>query len=407
MDVFDIRLHGFEDAPGRDPSEDLARAFGIDVAQARRIVARAPVVVKKGVPEDVAERFFRALRDIGAKVTIEKRVVASIAPPAAHAPPGHAHAPPAAPSFGAGGHAGAFDGRSLDIGPTGPPIDLDIDPVALASVRPPARFPSAHPAGGGSVPPAATVGVVPTAAVSASPRSAFPAPIEQKALGPFLPALLGAFAYPLKKQAFVVILGLAIVSQILSYFWIIGALLSAGVVAGYLFAIIRATHNDKDELPVAGDFTDTSDLTGPAIRFFLALVVPFAPAVALAFLLPSGGPAYVMAIVLAVLAGLVYMPASVIVAALGTGCLAPLNPVAGILIMTRVPGPYVLLTLAVGFVVMIDALVGIGFDAAAQATWIPFVPGVVARAIGLPFSFVAARMLGLFLRHYETELGLD
>jgi uncharacterized membrane protein HdeD (DUF308 family) len=100
------------------------------------------------------------------------------------------------------------------------------------------------------------------------------------------------------------------------------------------------------------------------------------------------------------------MPASVMLAALTNGCLGPLNPVAGVMIMTRVPGSYALTSIAVGTVILIHGGASVAALLAANAIPVPFVPGFIAATVLMYLPTVASRMLGVFLHHHRHELGI-
>ncbi|HJL16793.1 MAG TPA: hypothetical protein RMH99_14110, partial [Sandaracinaceae bacterium LLY-WYZ-13_1] len=69
MARFDVELERFEGAPDVPA---LARALGLDEATARALASSAPRVVKRGLSEAEAERFFHALRDLGARVRLHR-----------------------------------------------------------------------------------------------------------------------------------------------------------------------------------------------------------------------------------------------------------------------------------------------------------------------------------------------
>jgi uncharacterized membrane protein HdeD (DUF308 family) len=93
-------------------------------------------------------------------------------------------------------------------------------------------------------------------------------------------------------------------------------------------------------------------------------------------------------------------------AALTNGCLGPLNPVAGIMIMTRVPASYVLTSIAVGMVFVLHGAASAAAFVVADAIPFPFVPILIANTVLLILPTVASRMLGIFLHHHRHELGI-
>jgi hypothetical protein len=438
MDVFDIRVLGFEDRAG-DPVTDLARVFGIDARTAQKIVQRAPVIVKRGVDEQTAERFFNHLRGIGARVQLEKRVVQSMRPPEGPAagqpspptpgPPAPVPVeapilPPPEPGFGDfepystssppaafemdGSQPGGFGPESLPV----PDFDaVGLDPERFS--RPPSMAPAAQgsvrPASG-SLHPSARPGARTEPSGSIVPRDRMApgaAHVEDgEVQEPFIPRLMRAFLYPFQRSALAIFVGIAVVSALLSLIPFIGAFLALGVQAIFFFRVIQHSGDGEDDLPQGTDFTDFGDLLVPSFRFLLAFLVPFVPAILSFYALGTDNPVVIPVAGLLALAGLAYMPASVMVASLTSGCLGPLNPAAGIMIMTRVPSAYTITTFCVAVVVMVNGLVMAAVYAATNLIPLPFLPGLIQNTAGLVLPTVAARMLGIFLHQNRHELGL-
>ncbi len=398
MEVFDIRVLGFEAGAG-DPVGELARVFGIDTRTAEKIVRRAPVVVKRNVDEHTAERFFNHLRSIGAQVRLEKRVVPSMRPPAASSPPSGAGPAPMEPILA------PPDPSFLTPHASSPPAAFELaaeDPLTIESLPVPdfdavgldtARYDSARP---------------PSMAPAAAPTDPPVTPKEDEGdeLRPLLPRLLGAFSYPFQKSAPAIFLGVVLVATLASIIPIVGFFLWLGVQAIFFFRVIQDSGEGEDELPRGGEFVDLFDLLVPSFRFFVALAVPFVPAILGAYVIGANSPAVIPITGLLLLLGLAYMPASVMVASLTGGCLGPLNPVAGVLIMTRVPGPYILTTLAVGVVMIIHSATMAGVFMVTKPILIPFLPGLIRSCVALILPTIACRMLGIFLHQYRHELGL-
>jgi hypothetical protein len=428
MDVFDIRVLGFEERSG-DPVADLARVFGIDALTAQKIVHRAPVIVKRGVDEQTAERFFNHLRGIGAKVRLEKRVVQSMRPSAPApatsspaAPPAPAPVPilpPPEPGFGeVEPYSVSSPPAAFEMGPSDPsalgPESLPVPDFDAAGMDPErfSRPPSMAPAPQGSVRPLPGA-AHPSARPSgpAGPRSASMAPRasrvdEGDVQEPFIPRLLKAFLYPFQKSALAIFVGIVVVSALLGLIPFIGAFLALGVQAIFFFRVIQHSGDGEDDLPHGTDFTDFGDILVPSFRFLLAFIVPFVPAVLSFFALGTDNPVVLPVAAILTLAGLAYMPASMMVASLTTGCLGPLNPVAGIMIMTRVPSAYAITTFCVAVVVMVHTLVMAVVFTATKLIPLPFVPGLIQNTAMLVLPTVAARMLGIFLHQNRHELGL-
>lgn len=446
MDKFDIRVLRFDDAPGKDPVTDLARVFGIDQEMARQVVARAPVLVKRGVTEAQAEELFHLLRTIGAEVRIETASATrqTVGPPPSIPMPSSATDPQdplglrpmpplPVPDFGATG-----------VPAPAPPSIRPMAPAPVgdaSSVRPPPA-PSVRPAPGsmrpaaGSMRPGAPRSIAPPAgdkwhcnrcnvsffehqvrAASNLPdrlgmAQVFVCPRCQQAVTPItgeraVPLtrrLLGAFTYPVQKSAPVVFIGVALIATLFALIPFIGVFFMVAILATFYFSVIKVSAAGRDELPSKEEASDLFNLFGPLFRFYAAIVAPYLPAVFLTIYMPESA-AKMPVIALAFLVGLIYMPASMMIAVLSPSCLGPFNPVAGFMIMTRVPGSYALTTFAVAAALGMGSLVDAGV--AATLGEIPFLGLFLMNLAGMPFTVIAARMLGLFLHHHEAELGLD
>jgi len=417
-----------------DPEEALASVFGIGVEQARAVVANLPATVKRNVTREVAEKYREALVSIGARVEIVSMGEQSILP----RPHGMTSLPPVA------GHRSE---RSFPAPPQEPPVST---PSAEAQNAPtPSARPAFSRAGIVSHPPAAQAaaavavgsavgaGAVGAGAadrrwhcqpceryfqepelrempVGASGQSMKLCPscngvvVEQKheIRRDFHADLFGAFTYPFQKDGAPVLVGVALVTVLLSYVWIIGPILSLGIIYAYFFAVMRHSTNGHNDLPAGGDFTSFEDFLAPIFRYVMAVLVSFAPAVAIFMWLPSTTPLFFVALGLAVFAGLVYIPASLMLTSLHSGCLGPFNVPGAIQLIMRLPVPYVTTTAVVGALM----LIGMGMSGvsafAVDMLPIPFVSGVFVDILELYCPIVTARMLGLFILHFKPELGL-
>ncbi len=68
---YDIIIKGFILSPPQPPFRGLMMAFGIDAPTAKRILAKFPCVVKRGVSLEEAQHFESALTAIGARVELQ------------------------------------------------------------------------------------------------------------------------------------------------------------------------------------------------------------------------------------------------------------------------------------------------------------------------------------------------
>ncbi|MBW2461220.1 MAG: hypothetical protein JRH11_06210 [Deltaproteobacteria bacterium] len=220
---------------------------------------------------------------------------------------------------------------------------------------------------------------------------------------PLTRRLLSAFAYPFQKSAPLVFLFVAGLATLFALIPFVGVFFTAATLATFHFSVIKVSAAGGDALPAREEAKDLFGLLGPLVRFYVGLFAPYIPAVFLLIYMPESA-AKIPVIALAVLCALAYMPASMMIAVLSPSCLGPLNPVAGFMIMTRVPGSYALTAFAIAAVLGAGSLVDAGVSAVVGD--IPFAGLFLMLLFGLPLPTVAARMLGLFLHHHEAELGL-
>lgn len=216
-----------------------------------------------------------------------------------------------------------------------------------------------------------------------------------------LPALLaGAFAYPFRGATIMWVVALLVGMTFLQLIPFVGGLLATSAELGLLFGVLRSTAAGHAELRVeTSDLADTSLWFGPLLRYLAAVLVSFGPAIAAGVLLQGNSSLLPIAYAVAGL-GLLYFPASLVVAAHSDGCLGVLNPAAGIAFITRIPGPY-FITLAF---VAIAAGVGAGMMAGAATIELPIVSIVVRSVASLYGPLVAMRMLGLLIEEHAEEL---
>jgi hypothetical protein len=92
VDEFDIYLLGFRVGDGRDPAEDLSRAFRLEPEQARELIASLPRIVKRRVSAEARPRYERVLEELGASCEFRR---SPIKPMRIVAVAGTAHAGPA------------------------------------------------------------------------------------------------------------------------------------------------------------------------------------------------------------------------------------------------------------------------------------------------------------------------
>jgi len=225
---------------------------------------------------------------------------------------------------------------------------------------------------------------------------------QQRVAASLTAELTRAFVYPFKPAVLLTLGIVALVTIFVQFVPLLGNPLSAAIVLGTFFLILRSTAEGRDDLASDVDISGNIWLWfSPLIRYLLTLVVAYLPAVAVLIFLgwPAGAP---FVVVLALL-GTVYVPAGMIVAGHDVGCLGPVNAVPAVRIIGRIPGPYFL---TLGFLILslvAGAVVMFGAQSLSKLA-IPILPTIVARVLGLYAPAVMARQLGLLVREHGEEL---
>lgn len=223
----------------------------------------------------------------------------------------------------------------------------------------------------------------------------------QRVTVPITQALLRAFVYPFAPAIAVSTLLAALASAFVSFVPLIGGLLSATVVVAYLFLVLRASAEGRDDLASDTEVAGSVVLwLEPLVRYLLTWVVAFSGA-GLAFF-ALGWPASAPVIVVLAALGALYLPAGMIVTAHREGCLGALNPVPAVRIIARIPGPY-LLTL--GFLLVALVLgYAVVYLTALTLGQVPILGGLALRVFGLYAPVVMARQLGVLVHEHSEEL---
>jgi hypothetical protein len=410
---FDIELLGFD---GEAPVDELARAFEIDRDAARSIACRTPVFVKRDVDEKTAEGYFHALRELGGRVKLHKR--ATLPPPRSSVPP--PIMPPPSRPLEIELDADMAPAVALTPRSTPPPRMMEsaaIPDLAIeledVSGAPSLRHPSSRPPASPSYPPLAAVAPV--------SRTSPPVDREIEDKGGYLEAVAGAYLYPFQKTALPSLIMVPVVTQFFSYApFLIGVLLSNGIWITYLFAVTQHASLGHKDLPLSPDYDSWIDMIGPVVRYLLAFIVPGALIFGL-FILLTGGLASAdeamtggeltlasvpVLVFVAVGAWLLYLPASLILAAHSRGCLGGLNLIAGVKLIVREPFGYAITLAGIAPAAVVMVVLSVVSKIADQMIPIPFLPGVIGLLLTFIPSLVIARILGLYLWHHEEELGI-
>lgn len=404
---FDIELLGFD---GEAPIDGLAKAFEIDPALARSIAGRAPVFVKRDVDEKTAEGYFHTLRQLGARVKLHRHATM---PPPKSSPPESISMPP--------------------------PIELEADPLARPSVPiTPRSAPPPAMAEAAAIPalaieledvprsterrserPASNAPAAATAQINRAPE---PVDREIADKGGYINAVARAYVYPFQKTALPALIAVPLITQLASYVpAFVGLIISNGIWISYLFAVTQHASLGRDDLPLAPETETWLDMLGPLVRYVLAFLVPgilifglfvgLTGGIARADALVTGEADLTMAsipVLVFVATGLwlVYLPASLILAAHSKGCLGGLNLIAGVKLIIREPVGYAVTLAGIAPAALLMVAFSIGSEIADSLIPIPFVPGLVGLMLTFIPALIVARILGLYLWHHEEELGL-
>lgn len=210
------------------------------------------------------------------------------------------------------------------------------------------------------------------------------------------------------------IFSVSVVMFLFSLVPLIGGLLAGGVYAGYFFVVIRHTAFGGEDLPEPADFTDVFDsILAPLVRLILATAVLWVPALLYihhhtgfsTFMSDPGSHIRDPILVVILLLSVLYFPGAIITAAITESTLAMLNPMVILGIALRIPGQYLVTTVAWAFMVAADGFLG-GLAARALAPHaIPVVTPLLLHAIGLVIPMLTAFMLGRLIHQNGSTLG--
>ena len=221
---------------------------------------------------------------------------------------------------------------------------------------------------------------------------------RSRVVKPLAAELATAFVYPFRPMTLVVSLVVALfagAAGLLPF----GGLIGAGIRFGWLFAILRAASVGNEDVQIDPSEISSSLLgwVGPAFRVLLASLVAFLPAIVAAVLLGANGMLGVAALGLA---GGLYLPAALIVAAHDDRWLAPLNPAPAVGLIMRIPGSYFT---ACAMLFVLFAVSG-GVSAGAQRLDTGIVSSLIQWVLGFLPLVAAARMLGILVYEKREEL---
>lgn len=224
-----------------------------------------------------------------------------------------------------------------------------------------------------------------------------------RAREPYSRRVLGAFVFPLSRNALLAMLALGIFLRVLAFGGALGILVGQAVLWSYVFSLTRAGARGIDDVEPP-DFTHVWDeIVVPLLLVAAVGLLLWAPALVLdgvffgLVFVPDEPALRVLPVI-----GLLYLPMGLMVAATTGSILRAANPVVGLLFAVKLGGDY-LTALALLFVLGF-VYAGLSFVALA-VSFLPFV-GPVLGAMILSYPFlVLGRALGLLLQAHGAGLG--
>ena len=254
-------------------------------------------------------------------------------------------------------------------------------------------------------------------------------------------ALVAAPAYVLQPTALLTIVALTVLTLLSSFGALTGSFVIASaaplMVAGLRFSIfaliVRRSHAGQTDLRLGDDELDPFGVLFAGVRFVFVTLAAFGPfilvgwstvpKVATFFMLGESGVStgeFLLTLLLLAVTfvlPLVALPGAYAATALGTGC-SGINPLVGLLVARRIPGPYFLtLVYLTAFWFASVALTG-GGALAAFSSMVDESEGVAGMLFTMVVftglmtlmevtsMLISARVLGLLTYHYREELGL-
>jgi hypothetical protein len=257
-------------------------------------------------------------------------------------------------------------------------------------------------------------------------------------------ALVAAPAYVLQPTALLAIAVLTVLTVASSFGALTGSIMVALgaplAVSGLRFSvfalIVRRSRAGQTDLRLGDDEQDPFGLLFAGVRFVFVTLAAFAPFLLVSwsampqvvgYLLPyetgvttADFVLSVLLLALTFLFPLVALPGAYAATALGTGC-SGVNPIVGLIVARRIPGPYFL---TLGYLtafwfasaaLMSGGMLAVFSSAAASAAGKDGVAGAlvslvlvtgVMTVMDVTSTLISARVLGLLTFHYREELGL-
>ena len=211
------------------------------------------------------------------------------------------------------------------------------------------------------------------------------------------------------------LVGLGVFSYVFGSFGGLLAMIAWAVVVTYVFSVIRAASQGSERLPEPADFTDLFSLVFPVIRFILALSYLWLPATLYISYVVTwqsvywDGPMQLFTdpvLLTLVIAGIVYFPIAVVVAAISDSMLAVLDLRIGFRIIARLPLQYAGAVATCAVFLVIGGIYRLWAGIAVALIPVPFIPAIVAESTGVVFTLIPAWILGRFIYQNHEHFGI-
>ena len=206
-----------------------------------------------------------------------------------------------------------------------------------------------------------------------------------------------AFAYPFKgKGAFVLLAGTIFYTFVhyLLFIPFVGGMLSlftSCYLLAYFFKVMTSSADGEEAAPDWPDFSNAfGDIIAPVLKTILVGLVSFTPALLILIIRPAADwQTNLLIIGGMVILGALYYPMALL-AFVMSGRIAGLTPIIVIPAIVKMPLTYLVVLMTYGFLIVVGAL-GRGF----VNLPVPIVGTIISVAIGMYYSMVQMRLLGL------------
>jgi hypothetical protein len=207
---------------------------------------------------------------------------------------------------------------------------------------------------------------------------------------------------------------LAFVLWVFSWLPFVGKLLYILCLPAYLLHVVRESAKGAETLPGVPDLDDVySDMIFPAIRFIVASLMLWVPAVIYLFwyiglrtLLEEPLTALTdPTLALIIIASVILYPAMFMAAAIGRSFAAMFNPVVLFGVILRLPGQYFLVVGIWALLGLVNAGMVVTIFLLDAVIHIPVVSGLLSQAVALVIPITVSFLFGRFVYQNAVALG--